>query len=215
MSFTRVKPAGWAFGEKLTSDQMNTLDLDHSRAVDGNAGGNYSPSADINISGNRLHFGQSDLFLPFLIVSIGNFTYTATGGPGGNAVGQVQGSAPSSADAVRISMMVPQSANAACKMTRVRAHYRPANGHGGVPASQPSILWFRQGTGAGAAVILGTAQDNAASVGEYESARTITLTTDVVITSSDAYYLAFFGEGSTNALQGLLLTRFDYTIAPL
>ncbi len=34
MAFTRVKPAGWAVNEKLTSAQMNALDIDHAAAVD-------------------------------------------------------------------------------------------------------------------------------------------------------------------------------------
>src|SRR5688572_30510196 len=38
MSFTRVKPAGWSFGEKLTSTQMNSLDTDHAAAVDKRVG---------------------------------------------------------------------------------------------------------------------------------------------------------------------------------
>ena len=34
MSFTRVKPAGWAVNEKLTSAQQNALDIDHANSVD-------------------------------------------------------------------------------------------------------------------------------------------------------------------------------------
>ena len=34
MTFARVKPGNWAVGEELTSAQMNTLDTDHSNAVD-------------------------------------------------------------------------------------------------------------------------------------------------------------------------------------
>lgn len=34
MTFSRVKPGNWAVGEELTSSQMNTLDTDHSNAVD-------------------------------------------------------------------------------------------------------------------------------------------------------------------------------------
>lgn len=34
MSFSRVKPAGWAVNEILTSAQMNSLDIDHANALD-------------------------------------------------------------------------------------------------------------------------------------------------------------------------------------
>lgn len=49
MSFSRVKPLGWAVGELLTSAQMNALDEDHSNAVDGAAGGVYASSAAVDL----------------------------------------------------------------------------------------------------------------------------------------------------------------------
>lgn len=54
MTFSRVNTLGWALFENLTSAQMNALDLDHSRAVDGNAGGAYAPSSPIALSGSAL-----------------------------------------------------------------------------------------------------------------------------------------------------------------
>jgi hypothetical protein len=51
MSFSRVKPTGWALYEVLTSPQMNQLDIDHARAIDGYAGGSYTPSTPILING--------------------------------------------------------------------------------------------------------------------------------------------------------------------
>jgi len=50
MTFSRVKPLGWAWGETLASADMNSLDLDHSRALDGHAGGAYNPTAAIVIN---------------------------------------------------------------------------------------------------------------------------------------------------------------------
>lgn len=41
MTFSRANALGWGFGEKLTSAQINTIDLNQSRAVDGHAGGAY------------------------------------------------------------------------------------------------------------------------------------------------------------------------------
>lgn len=51
MSFSRANPLGWSLNEELTHDQINTIDLNQSRAVDGHAGGVYSPSADIEFPG--------------------------------------------------------------------------------------------------------------------------------------------------------------------
>ena len=44
MTFSRANPLGWALYEVLTSAQMNALDINASRAIDGFAGGSYSPS---------------------------------------------------------------------------------------------------------------------------------------------------------------------------
>ena len=39
MSFTRVNPGGWSVGDSLTSVQQNTLDIDHSHALDKTSAG--------------------------------------------------------------------------------------------------------------------------------------------------------------------------------
>jgi hypothetical protein len=59
MSFSRVKLGGWAFGEVLTSAQMNALDVDHTNAVDGAGGGDSSPTAVIGIKGKGLSVGKA------------------------------------------------------------------------------------------------------------------------------------------------------------
>lgn len=64
MAFTRVKSSGWAFGEKLTSAQMNQLDLDHSRSADIFAGGVYAPSAALDIGGSGLKLTGTGHVIP-------------------------------------------------------------------------------------------------------------------------------------------------------
>jgi hypothetical protein len=51
MSFTRAKPAGWMNGELFVQAEVNQIDENQSRAIDGFAGGSYSPSADIEFPG--------------------------------------------------------------------------------------------------------------------------------------------------------------------
>ena len=48
MTFARVNALGWALFEELTSAQMNQLDINMTTAVDGGAGGAYTPSAQID-----------------------------------------------------------------------------------------------------------------------------------------------------------------------
>lgn len=54
MSFSRAKPAGWAFGEILTSAQQNQLDIDHANAIDGVDGGTYNLAAPLTIQGDTV-----------------------------------------------------------------------------------------------------------------------------------------------------------------
>lgn len=52
--FSLIKPGGWAFGEILTSAQMNALDTDHANAVDGLNGGLYTLTAPLSVGGNAV-----------------------------------------------------------------------------------------------------------------------------------------------------------------
>jgi hypothetical protein len=49
-----TKPSGWAFGELLTSAQMEALDASQAQAIDGVGGGTYTPSTKITINGQGL-----------------------------------------------------------------------------------------------------------------------------------------------------------------
>jgi hypothetical protein len=54
--FTRVKPLGWAFLEILTSTQMNQLDTNASRAIDGLNGGVYTLAVMLELAGAGVKF---------------------------------------------------------------------------------------------------------------------------------------------------------------
>lgn len=54
MVFVRSNLLGWAFGEVLTSAQMNALDINMTRALDGQDGGTYNPSAALTLN-NQLY----------------------------------------------------------------------------------------------------------------------------------------------------------------
>jgi hypothetical protein len=51
MPFSPIKAGSWAFGEVLTSAQMNQLNADFPFAIDGRDGGTYTPTASIVIAG--------------------------------------------------------------------------------------------------------------------------------------------------------------------
>jgi cytoskeletal protein CcmA (bactofilin family) len=59
VSFSRIKVAGWSFGELLTSTQLNALDIDHANAIDGFGGGDYALTAPLNLNDADIGIGQS------------------------------------------------------------------------------------------------------------------------------------------------------------
>jgi hypothetical protein len=80
MTFARVNPAGWALFELLSSSQMNALDINMTRAVDGWAGGTYAPTGVLQISGDNTPntgpvlklTGHSDDSRPALEIALSN-----------------------------------------------------------------------------------------------------------------------------------------------
>lgn len=53
MTFTRALPAGWADGvDAITAPQLNQIDVNISRALDGSAGGSYLPNVGITLDGS-------------------------------------------------------------------------------------------------------------------------------------------------------------------
>lgn len=50
MTFSRANGSGWGYDDTLTHTQANTIDLNQSRAVDGYAGGTYTPTSAISVS---------------------------------------------------------------------------------------------------------------------------------------------------------------------
>lgn len=63
MTIPRVKPAGWGFGEQLSSAQCTELDEHITRAVDGQDGGAFTPTAPITIGGSGVTLTSTDNIL--------------------------------------------------------------------------------------------------------------------------------------------------------
>jgi hypothetical protein len=58
MTLTNPKPLGWAFGELLTSGQMNSIATQLPYALDGANGGPYTLSAPLSIDGDTVTIDQ-------------------------------------------------------------------------------------------------------------------------------------------------------------
>lgn len=55
--------SGWSFGEVLASADLNTIALQQPDALDGAAGGSYTPSSAITVNGSGMVIGGSGLSL--------------------------------------------------------------------------------------------------------------------------------------------------------
>jgi hypothetical protein len=89
MTITRVKPAGWAFGERLTSTQANALDVNITKAIDGEGGGAYELEAPLSITGDTVTLED----LEATDAEIGNLTVTGVfQRPAENALYTISGS---------------------------------------------------------------------------------------------------------------------------
>lgn len=144
---------------------------------------------------------------------LANFAWTYAGGPTGNALGFAQGGSPAGADKILIPIQRPHS-NGLTKLSTVTISLRPANGHGGLPATQPTLAVFRQTKGASAAATLATTTLALGSVGAYEVSQHVALSTNHVVDEDSSYYVHCTGEGGANAIAGLLYTYIEALWVP-
>jgi hypothetical protein len=59
MTLVAVKPGGWDVEEVLTSDQMNALQVELLKAIDGAAGGSYTLTAPLVLDGEAVQFAAT------------------------------------------------------------------------------------------------------------------------------------------------------------
>jgi hypothetical protein len=59
MTLTAVKPGGWDVEEVLTSDQMNALQVELLKAIDGEGGGTYTLTAPLVLDGEAVQFAAT------------------------------------------------------------------------------------------------------------------------------------------------------------
>jgi hypothetical protein len=78
--FTRVKPLGWAFLEILTSTQMNQLDTNASRAIDGLNGGVYTLAVMLELAGAGVKFSTVAEFAAAAVAFTGAGSVTVGSG---------------------------------------------------------------------------------------------------------------------------------------
>jgi hypothetical protein len=196
--YTRVKVAGWAFGERLTSAQMNTLDIDHSTSVDG---------ATLTHSSSPLVVSRRAPGLPSISDQAQWITLN-------QHLGYIE-CADANARAAFWPIRLPHGST----LTSLAVVIEPPGGHGALPISMPGFELISVTNAAALTTEVSFVTDSSASVGAYETVHTITsgALSVAILNTTKRYVLRFTSEGSTNAIAGLRFYHpfYNYTATAL
>lgn len=184
MTITRIKPAGWANGERLTATQMNDVDTNVTNAIDKRAGA-------LEVDAQAVERVAASSGVPLVAAE-----YTRTHEAIVTAV-NTQASA--------IYELRPYNRS---EIGAVAVGIKPAGAHAGLPASMPTVeLWEFDMNGISPgppAVSLGTVTDTSASVVAYEAYHLVILSglSAPAEPSAYRYFVEFKSESGANALAG-------------
>ncbi len=199
MTLTNPKPLGWAYGEILTSAQMNSVGSQIPYAIDGNAGGTYAPSDPIIIGGDGLSvtgaltglntatFGGTSMtsikaaipsirssyeyILPMMAQTIGADWAASSGSYSATAV---SGGSPARFLTIPIGPLPRHQADAAMYLKEVMIVVQGGAGHGGVlPNTMPKLSLWRVIYSGGSTQVGSTSTDSSASAAAYEGEHSI------------------------------------------
>src|SRR5688572_24244452 len=74
MTISRAKPAGWGVGDKLTSSEANTIDINTTKALDKSSGATDTLESNVACS------GAGRIRKSYVVGADANTTYTLAGG---------------------------------------------------------------------------------------------------------------------------------------
>lgn len=79
MTLSLIKPGGWAFGDLLDEDQMNDLQDELIKAIDGVDGGSYTLGGVLTVGGANIHFTGNVFVDDDLLLGTGGSTTVTAG----------------------------------------------------------------------------------------------------------------------------------------
>lgn len=182
MNFTRVNPAGWALNAPITSLQINTLDIDHTKAPNFDDGSAHSPAANIELTGP---FGLKLMGAQQILLASRNVDrhqdmlgYTASA----NWVHRPYNSWRNTAVGGVLFLPLNRLLHSGT-LSNVYLRWCGAGGHAAFPAGAPIMPQFElwEIDSDGVAVSKGIATDTSATAGIYEAPHWITLAPACVI----------------------------------
>jgi len=208
---TLVDPTGglgYTFGQKLPSTHMTTIAGNQPKAVDGNGGGTWAPGAPIILNGaSALQLGAKLNYTSRSVVRMQSLNPQARAADWTWALGAT-GVVWQNANAAAASKMQAQLAQIAHNsvVTGIRAFYKGAAGHVGLPASMPKFTVYRVDSSNTYTGVAGTTTDPSATVAAFQAAHSITLSVGGGSFTADLtqynYVMVVEPESGMNALAG-------------
>lgn len=209
MTLVNPNPATWATGDRLTAAQINSVGTQLPYALDGSAGGSYSPSAHIVLPGaygiqwgstrypalsTRNEYRPIPLGAPSLNTSTrwafhsSTLTWRQTDITDGGAllfpIPLIDGATLTSLDAT------------------FDGNLGGGGSHGSLPATMPGVLLYKLAVASATVSVAGSTTDSSASTGTYDGIHTVSVSaTEAVDLSStyNIYYAGVTGEAGANS----------------
>ena len=225
MAFSRANGGGWGANAEVTTTQVNTIDSDLSKAVDGAAGGSYAPTVALTVAGQGLQMTLGTAPSTWMQFAEGTRSITrsfasqpvsSSTGAGLGASGFIGGNG---AGGIFIRLLdVPNNAT----VVSLKLYFKIVTGHLTMPAAGPGISLTRLTNSTGAVVTLAPVTPLymalPALVATYESGGAIqsllytaTQNNTAAARGTQQYFLSVVDEAGGGALAGNLFYGFDLT----
>ena len=224
MAFSRANGGGWGANAEVTTTQVNTIDADLSKAVDGAAGGSYAPTVALTVAGQGLQMTLATAPSMWMQFAEGTRSITRSfasqpvsflsGGAGLGASGYVGGNG----GGIFIRLLeVPNNAT----VVSLKLYFKIVIGHLTMPAVGPSIQLQRFTSSTALPVNLVPAAISMTLpllVATYESGGAIqsllytaTQNNTAAARGTQQFFLTVFDEAGGGALAGNIFYGFDLT----
>ena len=225
MAFSRANGGGWGANAEVTTTQVNTIDADLSKAVDGAAGGSYAPTVALTVAGQGLQMTLGTAPSTWMQFAEGTRSITrsfaaqpvsflvgaglgASGFIGGNGTGGIF---------TRL-LEVPNNAT----IVSLKLYFKIVIGHLTMPAAGPGIQLQRFTSSTALPVNLIPAgaifMTLPLLVSTYESGGAIqsllytaTQNNTAAARSTQQFFLTVFDEGGGGTIAGNIFYGFDLT----
>ena len=225
MAFSRANGGGWGANAEVTTTQVNTIDADLSKAVDGAAGGSYAPTVALTVAGQGLQMTLGTAPSTWMQFAEGTRSITRSfaaqpvsflaGGAGLGASGYVGGNGGGIFTRL---LEVPNNAT----VVSLKLYFKIVIGHGAVPTTGPGISLTRLTSSTGAVVALAPVTPLymvvPLSVATYENGGAIqsllytaTQNNTAAARGTQQFFFTVVDEAGGGALAGNLFYGFDLT----